>query len=198
MSRLVLIAACAACGKSDAPEAVAVAPTSPGASVTSVTPVTVDPARTDLVFRYLDPATGEVATAAALADIPAQARGQVVVYDPTVHLPAGWDLVADLAAGTTATPREHFAFATSAARTPSRASIPSASALLTPAEPPSGTSAGTRPRTTCATGIAASSGCSARTARPGPSGRARRGRSRSPHAPRWRDDRSGVHRARPR
>jgi glutaredoxin len=78
----------------------------------------VDAARKDLVFRYLDPATGEVATAASIDAIPAAARSQVVVYDPQVQLPPGWDLVADLARGTVAEPRQGFSFRTRGALAP--------------------------------------------------------------------------------
>lgn len=110
---LSLVLAFAACSGSGAPETTA-------ATVAAPAPVKVDPSRKDLVFRYLDPATGEVATAASVDAIPAPARREVVIYDPQASVPAGWDLVADLsAAAPVATPREHFAFATRAATTAS-------------------------------------------------------------------------------
>lgn len=117
---LVLLALTAlACSDKESAAPATVAPAAPPA------PVTVDPARADLVFRYLDPERGEVATAASLDAIPAAARREVVVYDPTVSLPAGWDLVADLSVTpAVATPRQHFAFATRAALTPSTAAPP--------------------------------------------------------------------------
>jgi mycoredoxin len=48
------------------------------------------------VFRYRDPTTGEVATAATRDAIPEAARKSVVVFDPAVAPPAGADFVADL------------------------------------------------------------------------------------------------------
>ena len=72
--------------------------------------------RDGLVFRYVDPASGEVATASALADIPAAARREVVVFDTLAPPPPGWDLVADLTAAppVRAVPRQGFAFAVAA------------------------------------------------------------------------------------
>lgn len=110
-----------ACGGNDRKEAATPAEVAPAPG-----PVEIDASRKDLVFRYLDPGSGEVATAASIDAIPAAARGQVVVYDPAVALPPGWDLVADLAKGTTAVPRQGFAFATRAAMAPSSAAPPAA------------------------------------------------------------------------
>jgi len=119
---LIAMPLIAACGKeAPAPAVVLPAP--------AMTPVAIDPVRKDLVFRYLDPTTGEVATAASLDAIPAPARREVVVYDPAVQLPAGWDLIADLSDPTraaTAAPRQNFAFATRAALTPSTEQPPAA------------------------------------------------------------------------
>lgn len=114
-----LVAGCGGADSPTTPTVVAAAPPS--------TPVAIDGARKDLVFRYLDPTSGEVATAASLDAIPAPARGEVVVYDPNVQLPAGWDLVADLSRGATAIPRQSFSFATRAALTPSTETPPSGS-----------------------------------------------------------------------
>jgi len=113
VANVALVTIVPGCGKGPAPATVQ------AASAVTTTPVKIDLARKDLVFRYLDPSTGEVATAASLEAIPDAARRQVVVYDATVQLPAGWDLVADLAQGTTAMPRANFSFATRAALTPS-------------------------------------------------------------------------------
>lgn len=123
---LTLALACAACSdKRPAPDPHA----APAADPPAPDPITIDPARADLVFRYLDPERGEVATAASLDAIPAAARREVVVYDPTVDLPAGWDLVADL----TVTParavaRQYFSFTTRAALTPSHKTPPASQA----------------------------------------------------------------------
>lgn len=113
------VAVGAGCGGNERPEEAPAAELAPAPG-----PVEIDSARKDLVFRYLDPATGEVATAASVEAIPAAARGEVVVYDPMVSLPPGWDLVADLSKGTTAVPRQGFAFATRAAMAPSSATPP--------------------------------------------------------------------------
>lgn len=114
---LGLLIGCGGEGQPPSPGAAGAAPVPP-------TPVAIDPARKDLVFRYLDPSTGEVATAGTIDAIPQAARGEVVVYDPNASLPAGWDLVVNLATGTTAVPRQGFAFATRAAATPSSATPP--------------------------------------------------------------------------
>ncbi|PIE19439.1 MAG: hypothetical protein CSA66_02315 [Proteobacteria bacterium] len=75
-------------------------------------PIEVTVAATSLVFRYLDPATGEVATASSLEAVPQAARRAVVVYDTEAPPPAGWDHVADLSRGLPAQtqPRQGFAF----------------------------------------------------------------------------------------
>ncbi len=114
---LCLVALCVAC-QSEPPAAQTVAPTP--------TAVTIDVSRKDLVFRYLDPQSGEVATATSVDAIPDAAKSQVVVYDALAEPPPGWDLVLDLTQGTVATPRQHFAFATRAAATPSAEKPPSA------------------------------------------------------------------------
>jgi len=76
-------------------------------------PLEITGDRDGVVYRYLDPQTGDVATAAAIADIPPQARPQVVVYDTNAPPPPGWDMVADLSRGLPAhaEPQGGFAFA---------------------------------------------------------------------------------------
>ncbi|MCC6623871.1 MAG: glutaredoxin family protein [Deltaproteobacteria bacterium] len=78
-------------------------------------PLVVDAARADLVFRYLD-ASGAIATASKVDDIPAASRRTVVVWDPASPAPAGWDHVADLSGGlpATATAKKDFTFPTPA------------------------------------------------------------------------------------
>lgn len=95
----------------DAPPTGAAGPTPPPAS-SGPTAVEVGTEREGLVYRYLDPNTGNVTTATAIADIPEPARGQVVVFDTLAPPPAGWDLVADLSRGlpATAVPRQNFTF----------------------------------------------------------------------------------------
>lgn len=119
---LITLAVLTAC-QSEQPAAQSVAP--------APVAITVDVSRKDLVFRYLDPQTGEVATATSVDAIPAAAKTQVVVYDALAEPPAGWDMVLDLTKGTTAVPQQHFAFATRAAATPSAEKPPSANAPTT-------------------------------------------------------------------
>lgn len=99
MTKPLLISLCLslACAcSSDRPEPSAVAaPAEPPALV-------VEASRADLVFRYRD-ASGNVATASALGDIPDFAKKAVVVWDPSAPTPAGWDHVADLTKGLPAT-----------------------------------------------------------------------------------------------
>jgi glutaredoxin len=117
-----LLWALAACS-SPAPEAPA-APTAPP-------PLELAAGTKDLVFRYLDPHTGEVASAGQLDAIPEPARREVVVYDPTREPPPGYDYVADLSRGlpATATARTSFTFQTRAAAAPvTRNSEPTAQA----------------------------------------------------------------------
>jgi glutaredoxin len=56
----------------------------------------VVPGADGVVFRFRDPATGEVRSATSLAEIPPAARAAVTVYDPAHPAPAGADFVADL------------------------------------------------------------------------------------------------------
>lgn len=83
-----------------------------GAAPTGVAPapVTVAAERDGLFFRYVDPATGTVATAMTMADIPEPARGEVVVFDESRPTPAGWAQVVDLSGGfpVTSQPQEGF------------------------------------------------------------------------------------------
>ncbi len=83
-------------------------------------PIEVTPAQSGLIFRYLDPQSGEVASAASLDAVPEAARREVVIYDATREPPPGWDYVADLSRGlpATATPRASFDFQTRAAAAP--------------------------------------------------------------------------------
>lgn len=64
----------------------------------------------ELVFRYLDPDSGKVATAMAPADVPAAAAREVIVMDPAGPATPGWEQVVDLSAGlpATATPTRGF------------------------------------------------------------------------------------------
>ena len=61
------------------------------------TPPIVGPERRDLFFRYKDPKSKVYKTSNVIDEIPAEARAEVVVYDPT-HDVAGWFFVADLRA----------------------------------------------------------------------------------------------------
>lgn len=96
-----------ACGEATPDPAVAPAPVAPAPA-----PLEVAADREGVVYRYLDAERHEVATATSLAEIPAAARGQVVVFDTLAPPPPGWDLVADLSRGlpATATPRQDFVF----------------------------------------------------------------------------------------
>ena len=96
------------------------------AAIAAPAPLEVAGDRDGVVYRYLDPQTGEVATASAIADIPTVARPQVVVFDTNAPPPPGWDLVADLSRGlpTTAKPHESFAFAVAARPTPVAGTAP--------------------------------------------------------------------------
>jgi glutaredoxin len=68
-------------------------------------PLALSGDRTDLVFRYVDPASGAVATATTVDAIPAAARSEVVVFDPTAPSVPGYEQVADLSAGLPTTTR---------------------------------------------------------------------------------------------
>jgi len=59
------------------------------------TPPKVTAERRDLFFRYKDPKTSAYTTSNVIDEIPASARGEVVIYDPTNDV-AGWFFVADL------------------------------------------------------------------------------------------------------
>ena len=62
-------------------------------------PVAVEVPGEGQVYRYVDPADGQVKTASAVDSIPESARSSVLVFDPASPTPAGWEHVADLAAG---------------------------------------------------------------------------------------------------
>jgi len=84
-------AALIACGpKADAPgvDGVAVA--------TEPARLSVTPDIAGLVLRYRDPATGLVASATRVEEIPEAARATVVIYHPTEPSPPGADFVANL------------------------------------------------------------------------------------------------------
>ncbi|MFT7578631.1 MAG: glutaredoxin 3 [Myxococcota bacterium] len=102
---VALSAALAGCSESRTPAPRVVAAAAPAA-------ITVDGPRADLLLRFIDPESGAVATALTVADIPAAARGRVVVYDAVSPPPAGWDHVADLRQGLPAVtvPTRDFAF----------------------------------------------------------------------------------------
>ncbi len=92
-----LALALAACG-AQPDHAPAPAPVAPA-------PLTLAADRSDLVFRYLDPASGAVATAMSVDAIPAAARAEVVVFDPSAASVPGFEQVADLSGGLPATTR---------------------------------------------------------------------------------------------
>lgn len=108
---VVLWAGALAAGCSEGEPAIPVAPV-----VAAPAPLAVGGDRDGVVYRYLDPASGDVATAASIGDIPDAARAQVVVFDTNSPPPPGWDLVADLSHGlpTKAQPQASFSFAVAA------------------------------------------------------------------------------------
>lgn len=89
----VLVLACAAC--SESAEEKSKAPALPAAPQ----PIQVSADRSDLVFRYVDPATGEVATTVDVKTIPKATARQVVVFDQNNPTPPGWEHVVDLSSG---------------------------------------------------------------------------------------------------
>lgn len=112
---LLAIGPVSACSSSEPPPA----PAPP----TVAAPLALDPADPGLegvIWRYLDPASGEVKSATDLDTIPESARGAVVVFDPRRDPPPGQDWVADLSRGlpTTATPVANFSFPTRASLAP--------------------------------------------------------------------------------
>lgn len=121
-----LLAAACGGGGEPAPEAGPRAVAVTGAPVVP-TPLVLESERPSVVFRYLD-ASGAVATAASVADIPEGSRGTVVVFDTEDPPPAGWDQVADLRKGlpVTATPRRDFAFEVAAQTSASAAGLAAA------------------------------------------------------------------------
>lgn len=86
----------------------------------TIAPLEADPGAADVIWRYLDPQSGEVKSATRLDEIPEQARRQVVVFDPRRDAPPGHDFVADVSKGLPATahPVANFAFPTRAAMAP--------------------------------------------------------------------------------
>jgi len=115
MHRILLLSLFAlfttACSKApeDAPPQVAATP-----APLVIQAAEVDPGAASIIWRYVDPQSGEVASASAFDAIPAPARRQVVVYDPRHEPPPGWDYVADLSNGlpATAQPIANFRFTT--------------------------------------------------------------------------------------
>jgi glutaredoxin len=111
-SLLALIATGCSKAPDDAALAADAAATAPAPLM--VQPPDADPGATSIIWRYVDPQSGEVASASAFDAIPAPARRQVVVYDPRNEPPPGWDYVADLTNGlpATAQPVANFRFTT--------------------------------------------------------------------------------------
>jgi glutaredoxin 3 len=76
----------------------------------------------DLVYRYVDPATGMAKTSLDVETIPEGVRKEVVVFDAAAPTPAGWEHVVDLSQGlpTTTVPTRGFVLKTRvAAKQPS-------------------------------------------------------------------------------
>lgn len=94
---LIVAVALAACGADPAPAA--------EPAVVAPAPLTLAADRSDLVFRYVDPATGATATATSVDAIPAAARAEVVVFDPSAASVPGFEQVADLSHGLPTTTR---------------------------------------------------------------------------------------------
>lgn len=78
----------------------------------------VEPARLEvgeghrgLVFRYVDPDSGRIASATTVEDVPVAARKEVVVFAAEAPAPPGWEHVLDLSRGLPAhtTPTRGFA-----------------------------------------------------------------------------------------
>lgn len=107
-------------GACSAPEPPPAAAAGPDLSPLTIAPLANDPKTADVVWRYLDPASGEVRSALTIDEIPEHARRQVVVFDPRRDPPAGYDFVADVGQGLPATahPVANFAFPTRAAMAP--------------------------------------------------------------------------------
>jgi glutaredoxin len=80
------------------------------AAAVAPAPLVVAAQGPELVFRYVDPDSGKVATAMAATDVPAAAARQVIVMDPAAPATPGWEQVVDLSAGlpATATPTRGF------------------------------------------------------------------------------------------
>lgn len=66
-------------------------------------PLTLEGDAPGVSYRYVNPAGGLTATAAALGDVPESARGAVIVFHESAPTPAGWEQVADLSRGYPAT-----------------------------------------------------------------------------------------------
>jgi glutaredoxin len=79
-----------------------------------VAPIEVAEGDGEVSFRFIDPATGAVATAVGVESIPESARSQVVVYHGLHPTPPGWEHVADLSSGlpVTTVPRRGFSLQT--------------------------------------------------------------------------------------
>lgn len=99
---VVVLALACGCARSDseAPLAAAAAPAA----------LQLEAETSGRFYRYVDPESGSVATAAQLEDVPAAARAEVVVFDEAQPTPPGWEQVADLSRGfpTTTTPTAGF------------------------------------------------------------------------------------------
>lgn len=122
---LLLTTACSP--QSDSPPGPALP--APELTPLAITPLESDPGAADVIWRYLDPQSGEVRSATRFDQIPEAARRQVVVFDPRRDPPPGHDFVADLSQGLPATahPIANFSFPTRAALAPvERAKAPAA------------------------------------------------------------------------
>ena len=83
---------------------------SPSSHDLVVSPITLEPGGAEISYRYIDPESGAVGTAASVEAIPEAARRQVVVYHALHPTPPGWEHVADLTSGlpTSTVPRRGF------------------------------------------------------------------------------------------
>ncbi len=83
---------------------------SPSSHDLVVAPITLEPGGAEISYRYIDPESGAVGTAASVEAIPEAARRQVVVYHALHPTPPGWEHVADLTSGlpTSTVPRRGF------------------------------------------------------------------------------------------
>ncbi len=114
LSLLSSLFALLATGCSKAPDEAAALAAAAAPAPLAIQAPAADPGAASIIWRYVDPQSGEVASASSFDAIPAPARRQVVVYDPRTEPPPGWDYVADLTNGlpATAQPIANFRFTT--------------------------------------------------------------------------------------